>query len=189
MDEQLQWLQFQPISPASTSSCGVSLSLTEVILGFDRVTGGRSSISAGPKWIGLVPWQRLARSDMKHLQLMWNRWQVQLQLATTKILIVVIEMWDKKVASNSDIKWAQNWAASHVLSSSWEDLVLQQPLTGRLGEQVLLETFYLFLEETANLYNDHHLHFNYNRYHQEAATMRSRQEEMVKFAASLWEVS
>ena len=140
IDEKLQWLQFQPISPASTSSCGVSLSLTEVILGFDRVTGGRSSISAGPKWIGLVPWQRLARSDMKStlLQLMWNRWQVQLQLATTKILIVVIEMWDKKVASNSDIKWAQNWAASHVLSSSWEDLVLQQPLTGRLGEQVLL---------------------------------------------------
>ena len=74
--------------------------------------------------------------------LMWNRWQ--LQLATTKILIVVIEMWDKKVASNSDIKWAQNWAASHVLSSSWEDLVLQQPLTGRLGEQVLLETFICF---------------------------------------------
>ena len=73
-----------------------------------------------------------------HLQLMWNRWQVQLQLATTKILIVVIEMWEEKIASNSDIKWAQNWAASHVLSSSWEDLVLQQPLTGRLGEQVLL---------------------------------------------------
>ena len=54
---------------------------------------------------------------------------------------------------------------------------------------MLLETFYLFLEETANLYNNHHLIFNYNRYHQEAATMRSRQEEMVKFAASLWEVS
>ena len=138
MDEQLQWLQFQPISPASTSSCGVSLSLTEVILGFDRVTGGRSSISAGPKnGLGLSRDKDLLGLTWKvHLQLMWNRWQ--LQLATTKILIVVIEMWDKKVASNSDIKWAQNWAASHVLSSSWEDLVLQQPLTGRLGEQVLL---------------------------------------------------
>jgi len=52
-EEEAQWLQFQPISPASTSNCGASLSLTEPILRFDKLTASHISLKT-KEWACLV---------------------------------------------------------------------------------------------------------------------------------------